>query len=105
MALDGETENQLAREALGGIPPERSKYAPLTDEMLACREKYAKCMDEAPEGAVVEIPYSQSEEPSEELARLMAPLEREMIAESRAREAINSAERKSENARPSEPNG
>jgi hypothetical protein len=94
MPLDGETMMELAREALGGIPEERSKFAPLTDEMKAVRAKYAECMNEAPEGAVVEIPYTQSEEPSEELARLMAPLERELLAETRAREAIKNTEPK-----------
>jgi hypothetical protein len=89
--LNGEILMTLAREALGGIPEEESKYAPLTAEMKAARAKYEKMMADAPEGAVIDLPYSQSETLSDEQYEPFLKLERELIAEHRAREAIKDA--------------
>ena len=92
--LNGDILATLAREALGGIPEAKSKYAPLTDEMKAARARYEKMVDEAPEGAVIEIPSSQSEGPTESEYAPFKELERELIAEHRAREAIKGMDAK-----------
>jgi hypothetical protein len=92
--LNGETLMTLAREALGGIPEEESKYAPLTAEMKAARARYEQMMANAPDGAAIELPYSQSETLSDEQYEPFLKLERELIAEHRAREAIKVAKPK-----------
>lgn len=86
--LDGQTQADIAREVLAGIEQSDSRYAPLNDEMKSWWSTCEKSFADAPEGAVIEIPYSQGEEPSKESLSLTSGLIRDMIAEHRAREAI-----------------
>lgn len=94
--LDGQTQADIAREVLAGVSQSESRYAPLTEAMRAWWTKCEKSFADAPEGAVIEIPYSQGEEPSKESLALTAGLLRDMIAEHRARDAV----RKSEDGKP-----
>lgn len=92
--LDGQTQADIAREILAGVSQSESKYAPLTDEMKATWDRYEKSLAGAPEGAVIEIPYSQGEEPSSVSLAATEGLIRDLIAEHRARDAIRKPEDK-----------
>lgn len=94
--LDGQTQADIAREVLAGVSQSESRYAPLNDEMKSWWATCEKSFAAAPDGAVIEIPYSQGEEPSKESLALTDGLLRDMIAEHRARDAV----RKSEDGKP-----
>lgn len=93
--IDGDVISNIAREVISGISPDKSRYAPLSPEKQKVWDRYVKAVANAPEGVVIEIPWSMSEEPSDpaHYESWSAGFDK-FLSEQRAKDAIKYAEKR-----------